>query len=45
VEKLGVKTILPNVETESQLNLAKEVGANGVQGFLLAQPISLYDQI
>ena len=45
VEKLGVKAIVPNVETEEQLELAKEVGCSGVQGYLIARPVSMYDNL
>lgn len=45
VGKLGVKTILPNIETEAQLALAKTVSCDGVQGYFIAKPISIYEQI
>jgi len=45
VEKLGVKAIVPNVETEEQITLAKEVGCTGVQGYLIAKPVSMYDSL
>ncbi|QTH63030.1 EAL domain-containing protein [Psychrosphaera ytuae] len=43
VEKLGVSAIIPNIETEEQLTLAKEVGCSGVQGFLIAKPKSIFE--
>ncbi|MBU2880601.1 EAL domain-containing protein [Psychrosphaera sp. B3R10] len=45
VDKLGVNAVIPNIETHTQLDLAKEVGAYGVQGFLIAKPLSIYEQI
>jgi EAL domain-containing protein (putative c-di-GMP-specific phosphodiesterase class I) len=45
VEKLGVKAIIPNIETNAQLELARNVKASGVQGYLIEKPISIYDQI
>lgn len=45
VDKLGVNPVLPNIETGEHLQLAKEVGAYGVQGYYFAKPISIYEQI
>lgn len=45
VEKLGVKSIIPNVETDEQVELAKEIRCSGIQGFLIAKPISLFEQL
>ena len=44
VEKLGVKAIIPNVETLGQLNLARAVGCSGVQGYFIAKPQALYEK-
>lgn len=45
VEKLGVKAIMPNIETDAQLQLAKDIQCSGIQGYLLAKPKSLYELI
>lgn len=45
VEKLGVKAIVPNIETEEQLKLAEDVGCSGIQGFMIAKPKSIFEQI
>ncbi len=44
VEKLGVKAIIPNIETQEQIDLAIDVGCSGIQGFMIAKPISIFEQ-
>ena len=45
VDKLGVKAIIPNIETDEQVTLAQEVGCAGIQGFKIAKPVSIFEQI
>lgn len=45
VSKLGVKPIIPNIESDEQIQLAKEVGCAGIQGFKIAKPLSIFEQV
>jgi len=37
-QELGMKVIVEGIETEEQLRVIKEIGANEVQGYLLGRP-------
>ena len=41
LHNLGIDTILEGVETEEQLERAKEIGYRNVQGFLLGKPVDI----
>ncbi|MDX8354319.1 EAL domain-containing protein [Cognatiyoonia sp. IB215182] len=40
---LGIKTIAEGVETQSQMNILKDLGCDQIQGYLLSEPMSADD--